>query len=213
MKRDDVIEILKWSIAKRRNRIPADPLATLSLIETIKPGLEGKVIRNVKQEDFEHLKDGGMLIFAGDYGVGKTVAAVFYACLLPNVAVQEFGDEENRHVYPPDFYFCTASDLLANAYNRKDGLPIGMKPQRLIESKSILIIDEIGKESVKKGWTLQKLEDFFNRRYTLKLPTLCTTNIREQSEFNSHYGDWIKDRFRKWGRWIYTEGESLRGAN
>ena len=217
MNRAQAIETLKFSCSNRRSRIPVRVYDVLMNIENLTPGLDGAVIQKARKQ-FEFLwqydektreRKGGLVVLAGPVGIGKTVAATFLACMM--VEADSYSDGDRRHSIrnAPEFWFVPAQMIVDNAYS-KDVVPNGMKPNRLKDLRSILVVDDIGREYIKKdGWSMTVVDEFFDSRYRENLPTIATTNLNEY-EFKERYGERIWDRFQEWGRWIYSEGVSLR---
>lgn len=217
MKRSEVIETLKWSLSKCRKRVPVRVFDILNDIENVKPGLAGEVIQKAKDQfsflwqynEEESMRKGGLVVLAGPVGIGKTVAATFLALMMVESKTYKLGERDLVNRKPPRFWFVPAQLIIDNAYDKK-AVAQDMPVMRLKDCNDILIVDDLGREFVKKrGWSLSVVDEFFDARYRNKLPTIATTNMDEQ-EFKERYGDRVWDRFREWGKWIWTPGESLR---
>lgn len=205
MKQSDVMKTARWSLRKCRYRLPCRPYDVI-MSDAFDPS---NAVIQAMRSNFGHFNDGGLIVLAGEPGIGKTVAAVFYSCLRTSTTSPTFGDEVNEHTRHPDLWFVTGPLILANGYDKKE-VPLGMKPGNISNLYGVMITDDMGKEHMKLGWTMKKVWNFFNHRYSNKLPTIATTNIETWDEFVNRYGPGLEDRFREWGRWIYVEGESLR---
>lgn len=129
--------------------------------------------------------DVGIVVISGPKGVGKTVAATWWAA-----------QRRDR------VQFVRASALLASSrYDReaRDDL-----------LSSALVLDDLGAEYADpKGSFAADLDELVDVFYASMRPLLITTNC-DRETFKDRYGERIADRLRECGRWISVTGESMR---
>lgn len=129
--------------------------------------------------------DVGIVVISGPKGVGKTVAATWWAA-----------QRRDR------VQFVRAADLLASSrYDRE---------ARADLFSSALVLDDLGAEYADpKGSFAADLDELVDVFYGSMRPLLITTNC-DRDAFRQRYSERIVDRLRECGRWIAMTGESLR---
>src|SRR5262249_27955534 len=128
------------------------------------------------------------VVLSGGTGVGKTVAATWWA------ATHGAGWVTAEGLARMDRYSETAKVL----YHGR------------------LVIDDLGAEfSDGKGFFLSTLDHLINVRYASMLPTVITTNVQgmvkrkdgtKEYPFSARYGERIADRLKESGRWMTIAG-------
>lgn len=106
----------------------------------------------------------GWLLLEGSYGVGKT----HLAAAVGNERLQR-GDA---------VLFITAPDLLdhlRSTYGPNSEVSYDEMFER-VRNAPILVLDDLGVENPSQ-WAQEKLYQLFNHRYSLRLPTIITTNV------------------------------------
>jgi DNA replication protein DnaC len=135
-------------------------------------------------------KQENVLLLSGSKGVGKTVAATWWAL---------------RHEQAPAFARA-AMFVASSRYDRDD--PAGRS--RWLRA-SALVLDDLGAEFVDaKGSALVDLDELIDVFYGDRKPLLITTNCTSK-EFIARYGERIVDRIRECGAFFEWSGPSLRG--
>jgi DNA replication protein DnaC len=133
----------------------------------------------------QHRKAGGLLVLSGPAGVGKTVAACWWA---------------NRHPRMP--VFMRAAEFAASS--RYDA------EARSRWQKGALILDDLGAEYLDpKGSFLVDLDELIDTYYAEKGYLVVTTNC-DKATFKTRYGNRIVDRLAEAGTWLAVPGESRR---
>ena len=130
---------------------------------------------------------GGMLVLSGGAGVGKTVAAAWWA--LRQVGVVEFVTAER---------FVTAS-----AFGERD---------RWIHAPA-LVLDDLGVEYQDvKGAAASAIDGLINEFYANRRTLIVTTNL-EVAEFKARVGRRVEDRVRECDAWReFANAPSLRSG-
>jgi DNA replication protein DnaC len=148
-------------------------------------------------ENFEeHSKRGGVLIFAGKPGTGKShlAGAILQAVLTPDVR------------------YITCMDLIRMVREtwRKDSEKSETQVLRYLERLDLLVIDEVGMQYGTEG-EQTILFDVLDRRYREVRPMVLLTN-QNRDGFKSFVGDRIYDRLVETSRWVPFDWESFRGT-
>lgn len=143
-----------------------------------------------------HSKRGGVLIFAGQIGTGKShlAGAILQAILTPDVR------------------YITCMDLirLVRETWRKDSEKSESQVLRYLESLDLLVIDEVGMQYGTEG-EQTILFDVLDRRYREVKPMVLLTN-QDRDGFKTFVGDRIFDRLVETSRWVPFEWASYRGT-
>lgn len=130
--------------------------------------------------------DARILVLAGPFGVGKTVAA--YAWLRSRPAPWVWTKAPRLESMPYDY-----ADLCR------------------FKEASALVIDDMGCEFVDtRGRYWSTLNGIIDERREWRRPTCLTTNITDKRQFAERYGGGLADRLCDGGAWIVCAGNSLR---
>lgn len=131
----------------------------------------------------------------GPVGTGKTYAA--YAIL------KKLGDMGIR----ARFYTATdLLDLLRDDFGHKDSYNL----ERLLESRAVLIIDDLGSEKPSE-WVTETLHRIIDKRYKEVLPTIITSNL-SLDELVDRVGDRIPSRLAEMCDIVKLDGKDRRLA-
>lgn len=132
-----------------------------------------------------HVTASQILVVSGPKGIGKTVAATWWAA-----------QRRDR------VGFVRASSFASSSrYDREARADMLAHP---------LVLDDLGAEFVDtKGSFATDLDELIDVFYSDLRPLVITTNCTGE-QFRSRYGERIADRLRECGRWINLTGESLR---
>jgi len=142
------------------------------------------MIARIRDWDIER---ENVLVISGPKGVGKTVAAAWWAM---------------RRAIPPAFVRA-ALFAASSRYDREDR-------QRWL-SADALVLDDLGAEYADgKGSFLVDLDELVDMYYGDRRPLLVTTNCNVV-KFVERYGERIADRVRESGAFFEWSGPSLRG--
>lgn len=129
--------------------------------------------------------DIGIVVLSGPKGVGKTVAATWWAA-----------SRRDRVGFLRAATFASES-----RYDRDERRELFSHP---------LVLDDLGAEFADaKGSFLVDLDELIDTYYGDMRPLMITTNCTGE-EFRARYGERIADRLRECGRWISLTGESMR---
>lgn len=127
-----------------------------------------------------------IIVLSGAAGVGKTVAAAYWAL----------------HRKRAPRFLTSAMFARSSRYDEEQ--------RRQWLSASALVLDDLGAEYADaKGSFRTDLDELINEFYGNRRPLLITTNMLPPA-FKSAYGERITDRLREAGRWISLDGDSLR---
>jgi DNA replication protein DnaC len=129
-----------------------------------------------------------LLVFAGDVGRGKSLAAAWLADMMGG-------------------RFVEAADVVqANVYDAQGWRSFFTPP--------LLAIDELGMEPLDQGgWGESKFYDLVNGRLQAKKRTVLVTNL-DLKAFVARYPDpRLRDRLRAHGAFLVAKGPSMRGAD
>lgn len=132
---------------------------------------------------------GGIIVFSGPVGTGKTTAAMRVAW---------------RHTSACGwlYTFVRAADLVAMSRYSEER-------KELLKATHI-VVDDLGAEYADtKGSFLADLDELIDRVYSDQLHMVITTNLPPDT-FKARYGVRIVDRLRECGKWISVTGESRR---
>lgn len=128
----------------------------------------------------------GVLVIAGGYGCGKTVAATWWAMRIASVAV-----------------FVRAATFAASSRYDRDERATWLKAPALV-------VDDLGVEFLDaKGSFLVDLDELIDVFHGDRKPLLITTNCTTE-EFRARYGGRIADRIREAGAFFAIADGSLR---
>lgn len=157
--------------------------------------IETQAIRFIWERIEELINSGRILILAGAPGCGKSFAAEY--CRFLAGITTSYAMIQDRVM--------TASEIIELSFKFRDDFHI------LADDSRLVIIDDLGAEyDSERGWQFSNWQEFFDRRYRNKLPTIVTTNLT-RDEFRTRYGDRTTDRINEWG-WRYGINEpSMRG--
>lgn len=138
------------------------------------------------------------LVFLGDVGSGKTYLLECIANALIN---------KSHNVA-----FCTAFDLnqsILNSFNANN-LEREAMLAPFFESE-LLIIDDLGSEPFLRNATVSNLFTVLNKRQTLNLPTIISTNL-SMADIQDRYGDRVMSRIfnKRTNLTIQFTGKDLR---
>lgn len=127
------------------------------------------------------------IILAGGKGVGKTVAAAWFALTTPLRATMRF---------------IRAATLLRTS-NFADGFGE-------IMDAPALCLDDLGAEYMDaKGWFASNLDELVDTSYGARRPLIITTNA-DAKTLSERYGARVIDRITECATWSGIGGESLR---
>jgi len=154
-------------------------------------------------DSIPELLDGNMIVLSGGIGCGKTfaaqVGAFFYNWCERYRTTYRKGIELN--VLKPYYTLITAPDYLRTRFD---------KNAYDVSDDYFLIIDDLGREYfTDSGFGIAEWDRLFDNRYSKKLPTIITTNLKP-SELKEVYGDRIYDRLKQCAVWCQFKGDSLR---
>lgn len=165
------------------------------------PLVETPAIRSVRR----HTE--GALLFLGDPGTGKTMAAQRWqvdAYLRPVNWTWDGFTWRYRH--EGRRLFRTARQLAqVKQYEAAD-------VERLMGAR-LLVVDDLGQEYLDaRGFLASFIDHLVTERHRRGLPTVITANLSVQ-EFKTRYGDRALDRIEHTGGFEFLEGNSLRGGH
>ncbi|MGC9984757.1 MAG: hypothetical protein ABSF35_14145 [Polyangia bacterium] len=153
-----------------------------------------------------------IVILAGGYGCGKTIAAVEW--VREHVARPENWKpttdyNQKPHQTIPHFVGKRPLWTTAAALARLDHFSeAALKPYFTAHR---LVVDDLGAEYLDaKGFFGSLFDELLDARYAGKLPTIITTNL-DAAGFSARYGARVVDRLREAGRFINCGNTSLRG--
>jgi len=123
----------------------------------------------------EVLLRGGIAVFVGSCGVGKTRMAYELAKLHPERSVRVCGLTRVM----PAVYSTGDSlmDSIKQGFSSEKDAPSGKTALELFTSASLLVIDELD-QSVTTEFAQLKLKRIIDERYMAKLPTILITNYQ-----------------------------------
>lgn len=127
-----------------------------------------------------------MLVFAGAYGVGKTVAAAWMLAHHPRFAAATY-------LRAPQVAELELARPLALAR---------------LAGANVLVLDELGHEG-ELGPTLTRMSELLALRFEGRRPTLVTCNLKLE-QFGDRYGRKLVDRMREDGIFRVFDTPSLR---
>ncbi len=128
----------------------------------------------------------GAIVLTGDPGVGKTVAAAWWAL----------------RVHEPMTFVRAATLARTSRFDAKAW-------EQWMRARS-LCIDDLGAEYMDaKGSFAVDLDELIDTFYAGKRPLIITTNCKA-SVFRQRYGARVMDRLAETGAWLNVPGQSLR---
>lgn len=121
------------------------------------------------------LHNGGIAVFVGDCGVGKTRMAYELAKLHPERSVRVCGLTRGM----PAVYSTGDSlmDSIKQGFSSEKDAPSGKTAIEEFTSASLLVIDELD-QSITTEFAQLKLKRIIDERYMAKLPTILITNYQ-----------------------------------
>ena len=132
-------------------------------------------------------KPEGVLVISGGEGVGKTVAAAWWALRLPQVAT-----------------FVRAASFARSSRYEQD--------RSALMQASALVLDDLGAEFLDaKGSFLVDLDELIDVYYGNRKPILVTTNCTHE-DFKARYGARIAGRIREQGAFFAIGEASMRAT-
>lgn len=130
--------------------------------------------------------DGGILVLSGPAGVGKTVAACWWANQCDRLPT-----------------FMRASEFATISRYDEEARALWQKAHGLI-------LDDLGAEYLDpKGSFLVDLDEMIDTFYAEKTDLVITTNC-DKATFKARYGNRIVDRLAEAGTWLTVTGASKR---
>lgn len=156
-----------------------------------------KAVRAYAEDIQQNVKRGYGLILAGNYGTLKTTMAV--AVMRHWMSVQNGGC-----LMVP---MCSLIDNLftMRALSKEEWA----RYERRIRSTPLLVLDDLGGESIDQGWVLSKVDSIITERYNKMLPIIVTTNLSKE-ELAGNYSGRIMDRLRNTSQCLVFTGASQR---
>lgn len=156
-----------------------------------------RAVRAYAEDIQQNVKRGYGLILAGNYGTLKTTMAV--AVMRHWMSVQEGGC-----LMVP---MCSLIDNLftMRALSKEEWA----RYERRIRSTPLLVLDDLGGESIDQGWVLSKVDSIITERYNKMLPIIVTTNLSKE-ELAGTYSGRIMDRLRNTSQCLVFTGVSQR---
>lgn len=147
------------------------------------------------------------LLLAGEPGLGKTVAASWYAD-APWIGTELGWKGEPRTVTREvNARFVTATELARQS-------AFDAEWWGALRDAARLVIDDLGVERLDdKGWALSNLVDLLLHRHAHQLPTVITMNIGQQTfeaRYAAHDGGRLRDRLAQSAWFVVLKGPSLR---
>ena len=206
MEREQILELIE-GFAKNEytgwTGIPRRHNETMRQIRTITPGIDSEILKACIG-GLDHLDEGNIIMLAGKYGCGKTLAA---CCMIPLfLAVKGkcrpvASENTGKLRFDECWRFTTSHHVLKVAFD--DG-------NDLFTTSDLVVVDDIGWEHfTDKGFGISEWDRFFDSRYRGMRPTILTTNLTAV-EFQNRYTKRIYDRLRESAIWFESAGESLR---
>lgn len=184
-------EIIIEGSHKYRDRLPERAFLTLKDIDKKIPGMESESIKGII-ENFDHLKAGGLIVLAGNYGCGKTVGALAGALLYQNTDRRGMGL----------LRIVRARAILKAAFD--EGI------DEYAKHRGVLVVDDLGREHfTDKGFGISEWDYFFDCRHSEMRPTIINTNLTSK-QFTAKYNEAIYDRLKECAVWLNVKGKSLR---
>jgi len=153
------------------------------------------------------IKEGGIAIFVGGCGTGKTRMSYELAKLCKERTQGVYGVNK---IMPATY--TTADKMLeelrANFGNDKDATS-ERNVMDAFSTASLLVIDELD-SCVKTEFGQRKLKRIIDERYMDKLPTIIITN-QERKRLCELLPEPVMDRIRECGKGFHFNWESFRG--
>jgi DNA replication protein DnaC len=149
------------------------------------------------------LRSGGIAVFVGGPGTGKTRMAYELAKILPVKTLRISGLTQNM----PAVY-TTADSLLGKLRGSYNGGEREEVQHDNMAVASLLVIDEID-SGVRTEFGQRKLHTAVDERYQRKLPTILISN-EDRAKIASLLPAPVVDRIREDGRGFHFNWESFR---
>ena len=153
------------------------------------------------------LKQGGIAVFTGDCGVGKTRMSYELAKLHKERTEYVYGLNKTC----PATY--TTADKMLEALRSSFSNDNDAKSERNVSEElaaaSLLVIDELD-NSVKSEVGQRKLKRIIDERYMANLPTIIITN-HDKSKLGELLPKPVISRIRENGKGFHFDWESFRG--
>ena len=161
-----------------------------------------------KKKEFKNI---GMFM-AGPVGAGKTSILSFIAyciaCDMGHGCLRDYPDDSEYWTTEIEnkLMFISANRLFSLFFDNDDN----RRNLRILENIDYLMVDDLGRE-YRTDYTLTRLEEFIEIRYSRKLVTFITTNI-VPGDLVDLYNERIISRFKdsKWMRRLTMAGEDMR---
>ena len=157
----------------------------------------------------ELMKQGGIAVFVGGCGTGKTRMGYELAKLHKERTVGVYGVNK-----PMPAMYATADKLLeelrAGFGNDKDATS-ERNVMDAYTAASILVIDELD-SCVKTDFGQRKLKRIVDERYMAKLPTIIITN-QERTRLKELLPEPVMDRIRECGKGFHFNWSSFRAKS
>ena len=155
----------------------------------------------------ELVKNGGIAVFTGDCGVGKTRMAYELAKLHKDRTEYVYGLNK---VCPATY---TTADKMLEALRSSFSNDNDAKSERNVvdelSAASLLVIDELD-NSVKSEFGQRKLKRIIDERYMDNLPTIIITN-HDKSKLGELLPKPVISRIRENGKGFHFDWPSFRG--
>jgi DNA replication protein DnaC len=156
-------------------------------IETVMGGVDfSEAARKAGRQIAERLWAGGLVIFGGDYGRGKTTMAAYIASYW-------------NHKRGPVMYRTLVGmfgEQMAT-FGKTSDQPT---PLQQAADAGLLIIDDASEQiDDKSGWRLAELGDVLDKRYCARMPTLILHNFDTTQAMRLRLGFRLTERAREDG--------------
>lgn len=154
----------------------------------------------------ELLSNGGIAVFVGGCGTGKTRMSYELAKLMPARTVGVYG---LRKAMP--CYYTTAARMLEDVRETFGGdynTPSEKVATEVFTDATLLVIDELD-TCVKSDFGQRKLKQVVDERYQAKRPTILITN-QDRKKLKQLLPEPVIDRIREVGRGFHFDWPSFR---
>ena len=149
---------------------------------------------------------GGIAVFVGDCGVGKTRMSYELAKIIPNRSMSV-----SRMVRQMPAVYTTADQMLdkfKQSFGNEGDAPSEKTSMEGYTSCTLLVIDEID-SSIRTDFAQRKLKRIVDERYMAKLPTILITN-EDRSRLKQLLPKPVISRIRETGKGFHFDWPSFR---